>query len=85
VGDEVRQAFVAHHPAAAVMFAVGAPGKWWANLADLARQRLAALGVQQVFGNDGSAAWCTVTQSSRFFSHRRDRVSGRMAACIWLV
>jgi len=85
VGDEVRQAFVAHNPAAADMFAAGAPGKWWANLAGLARQRLAALGVQQVFGNDGSPAWCTVSQSSRFFSHRRDRVSGRMAACIWLV
>jgi copper oxidase (laccase) domain-containing protein len=85
VGDEVRQAFVAHHPAAADMFAAGAPGKWWANLAGLARQRLAALGVQQVFGNDGGPAWCTVSQSSRFFSHRRDRVSGRMAACIWLV
>ena len=85
VGDEVRQAFVAHHPAAADMFVAGAPGKWWANLAGLARQRLAALGVQQVFGNDGGPAWCTVSQSSRFFSHRRDRVSGRMAACIWLV
>jgi YfiH family protein len=85
VGDEVRQAFVAHHPAAADMFAAGAPGKWWANLAGLARQRLAVLGVQQVFGNDGSPAWCTVSQPSRFFSHRRDRVSGRMAACIWLV
>jgi YfiH family protein len=85
VGDEVRQAFVAHDPAAAAMFAAGVSGKWWANLAGLARQRLAVLGVQQVFGNDGSAAWCTVSQSSRFFSHRRDRVSGRMAACIWLV
>ena len=85
VGDEVRQAFVAHHPAAADMFAAGAPGKWWANLAGLARQRLSALGVRQVFGNDGGPAWCTVSQSSRFFSHRRDRVSGRMAACIWLV
>jgi copper oxidase (laccase) domain-containing protein len=38
-----------------------------------------------VFGNDGSPAWCTVSQPSRFFSHRRDRVSGRLGACIWLV
>jgi YfiH family protein len=85
VGDEVRQAFVAHNPAAADMFAAVAPGKWWANLAGLARQRLAAMGIQQVFGNDSSLAWCTVSQPSRFFSHRRDRVSGRFAACIWLV
>lgn len=85
VGPEVRQAFVAHDPAAAALFAAAGPGKWRADLAGLARQRLAALGVGQVFGNDGSPAWCTVSQSSRFFSHRRDRVSGRLAACIWLV
>ena len=34
--------------------------------------------------NDGTDDWCTVNQRSRFFSHRRDGVSGRMAACIWL-
>ncbi|MDD2927144.1 laccase domain-containing protein, partial [Rhodoferax sp.] len=48
-----------------------------------ARQRLATLGVTRVYGNDGSASWCTVTQASQFFSHRRDRVSGRLAVCIW--
>jgi len=85
VGAEVRQAFVAHDPAAAALFAEAGPGKWRADLAGLARQRLAALGVQQVFGNDSSPAWCTVSQASRFFSHRRDRVSGRLAACIWLL
>jgi YfiH family protein len=85
VGAEVRQVFVDHDPAAATLFAEAGPGKWRADLAGLARQRLAALGVQQVFGNDSSPAWCTVSQPSRFFSHRRDRVSGRLAACIWLV
>ena len=43
------------------------------------------LGVEQIYGNDGSAAWCTVSNPLRFFSHRRDRVSGRMAACIWRI
>jgi copper oxidase (laccase) domain-containing protein len=85
VGDEVRQAFVAHNPAAADMFAAGAPGKWWANLAGLARQRLAVSGVQAVFGNDGSPAWCTVGNSSRFFSYRRDKVTGRQVASICLL
>jgi YfiH family protein len=85
VGAEVRQVFVDHDPAAATLFAEAGPGKWRADLAGLARQRLAALGIQQVFGNDSSPAWCTVSQPSRFFSHRRDRVSGRFAACIWLV
>ncbi|MGL4808125.1 MAG: laccase domain-containing protein, partial [Giesbergeria sp.] len=59
-----------------------------ADLAGLARQRLQALGITHIYGNDSSADWCTVAQSSRFFSHRRDSAalggSGRMAACIWL-
>lgn len=83
VGDEVREAFVAQDPQAADMFQPLHPGKWLANLPGLARQRLTSLGITQIFGNDGSAGWCTVTQSSRFFSHRRDRVSGRLAVSIW--
>ena len=54
------------------------------DLQALARQRLTRLGITQIYGNDGTPSWCTVTQTSRFFSHRRDRVSGRFAACIWL-
>jgi polyphenol oxidase len=83
VGDEVRTAFVTHDAQAARMFEPLAGGKWLANLSGLARQRLAALGITQVFGNDGSADWCTYAQPSRFFSHRRDRVSGRLAVSIW--
>ena len=85
VGDEVRAAFVAASPQAAECFRPTAAGKWLADLPGLARQRLQALGIARTFGNDGSAAWCTVTHASRFFSHRRDAVSGRMAACIWRV
>lgn len=84
VGDEVRVAFEAAAPETARCFKPGtAPGKWLADLAGLARQRLQAAGVVQLHGNDGSAAWCTVNNPLRFFSHRRDRVSGRFAACIW--
>ena len=84
VGDEVRTAFGGAGSAMAACFKPHGPGKWLANLSELARLRLAALGVTQVFGNDGSPDWCTVSQPSRFFSHRRDRVSGRLAASIWL-
>ena len=96
VGNEVRDAFVAHDRAALAMFTpassgttggttAGNPGgKWLADLPGLARLRLAALGVTQIYGNDSSQAWCTFSNPSRFFSYRRDRVSGRMAACIWL-
>ena len=84
VGEEVREAFVAHAPQAADCFLRVAPGKWLANLSALARQRLLAAGVSAVYGNDGSLPWCTVANPSRFFSYRRDRVTGRQAACIWL-
>lgn len=84
VGAEVRDAFLQPVPGAANAFVPIAPGKWLADLAGLARQRLQAAGVTQVYGNDSSASWCTVGNPLRFFSHRRDRVSGRQAAGVWL-
>lgn len=85
VGEEVRAAFAAQRPADAVCFAATGNGKYLANLALLAHRRLQALGVAQRYGNDGSLPWCTVSNPSMFFSHRRDGRSGRMAACIWRV
>ena len=84
VGADVMTAFTRTHAHAGACFRPLSGGKWLADLPALARQRLAALGVTRVFGNDGSAPWCTVGQPLRFFSHRRDRISGRQAACIWL-
>ena len=89
VGPEVHEAFCVGGPQYSACF-VSSPtqqGKWLADLAGLARLRLQAMGVTRIYGNDSSAAWCTVTQSARFFSHRRDTAllggSGRLAACIW--
>jgi YfiH family protein len=84
VGAEVREAFVTAGPLAEQHFKPVAEGKFLGDLQALARQRLAKLGITQIFGNDGSAAWCTVSNPSNFFSHRRDRVSGRFAASVWL-
>ena len=89
VGPEVREAFCAAGPQYSACFLPSPTqqGKWLADLAGLARLRLQAMGVTRIYGNDSSAAWCTVTQSARFFSHRRDTAllggSGRLAACIW--
>lgn len=91
VGDEVRQSFVQVDPDAAQFFVPSphATGKWLANLPALARQRLLGLGVENIYGNDGSTTWCTVSNPSLFFSHRRDAgrwgTTGRMAACIWKI
>ena len=84
VGDDVRQAFAAEHAQFPSLFRPHTPGKWLADLQGLARLRLSALGIAQIYGNDGSAGWCSAGNPSRFFSHRRDRVSGRFAACVWL-
>jgi polyphenol oxidase len=84
VGPEVRAAFVTRDAGAAAAFRPHGEGKFLADLPALARRRLAAIGIVAVHGNDGSRAWCTVSERSRFFSHRRDRVSGRLAASIWL-
>ena len=77
VGSDVREAF-AQAPADYFRPA-GAVGKWWADLPGLARWRLARAGVHQVAGGH----WCTHSDASRFFSYRRDHVTGRLAAAIW--
>lgn len=81
VGDEVREAFLHHDPWAASAFRPAArPGYWLADLYTLARQRLARCGVAQVYGGEH----CTYSEPERFYSYRRDGVSGRMASLIWL-
>lgn len=79
VGAQVRDAFVAREPGAASAFRAAAPGKWLADLYQLARQRLAAAGVVQVFGGGCD----TYTDDKRFFSYRRSGRTGRMVAVIW--
>jgi YfiH family protein len=86
VGSEVRAAFVTTDPSSDACFAPQPSGKYLADLAGLARRRLGRLGITAIHGNDSSAAWCTVGNPSRFFSHRRDQGrSGRFAASIWRV
>jgi YfiH family protein len=84
VGADVLQAFGAD-PARpdALRFAArtdGSAGKWLANLPLLAQDRLSRAGVAAFSGGAG----CTVEERSRFFSYRRDGVTGRMAAVIWI-
>ncbi len=80
VGGEVREAFLQVDPTADCAF-VPRNGKFLADIYQLARLRLAAAGVTQVFGGE----YCTVSDSGRFFSYRRDGMTGRMATLIWLI
>jgi hypothetical protein len=79
VGHEVRAAFMDFLPQAAQAFRPSREGRWLADLYLLARQRLAHQGVTAVYGGD----FCTYTEK-RFYSYRRDKVTGRMASLIWL-
>ncbi|EHM50665.1 MAG: polyphenol oxidase [Yokenella regensburgei] len=80
VGPEVREAFMAKDANANRAFRpVGE--KFYANIYELARQRLANVGVDSVYGGDH----CTLSQKDDFFSYRRDRTTGRMASFVWLI
>lgn len=84
VGQDVHDAFAAHDPAAAAVtataFVARGNGKYLVDLYALARQRLARLGVASVHGG----GYCTYGEAERFYSYRRDGVTGRMVALIWI-
>lgn len=80
VGDEVRAVFVAQDAANKAAFVSNRPGHWLADLYQLARIRLRNAGVTRISGG----GFCTYTDRARFFSYRRDGVTGRMASLIWI-
>jgi len=86
VGPEVLCAFTQRNPLNARFFKPHPhqKNKWLADLPQLVRALLTQLGVTHLWGNDGSPNWCTVNRADLYFSHRRDRVSGRFAASIWI-
>ena len=58
--------------------------KWLADIYKIAAQRLNNLGITQIYGGGQDEPWCTYTEEDRFFSFRRDGLTGRMATLIWL-
>ncbi|WP_414705388.1 peptidoglycan editing factor PgeF [Pseudomonas sp.] len=80
VGAEVREAFVSQHAQAAQAFGASLnPGRYMADIYELARIRLAARGVAAVYGG----GFCTYSDP-RFYSYRRAARTGRFASLIWL-
>ena len=78
VGDEVRDAFLAHDPMASTCFEANASGRWQADLYGLARQRLQAAGVPAVSGGE----FCTYSDTERFYSYRRNPDCGRLVSFV---
>lgn len=88
VGDDVRESFVTGARSAAEVEQVGAafrpyPGrerKYLADIYALARIFLARDGVSDVAGG----TYCTASETGRFYSYRREGVTGRQVSLIWL-
>ncbi|MFA0158693.1 peptidoglycan editing factor PgeF [Vibrio sp. 10N.261.46.A3] len=81
VGDDVLEAFVRFDPQAKLAFEAKAePGKWLANMSQLATQRLNKVGVTSVTDSN----LCTFADADAFYSYRRDGITGRQATFIWL-
>ncbi|HEY3732212.1 MAG TPA: peptidoglycan editing factor PgeF [Steroidobacteraceae bacterium] len=80
VGEKVRAAFCRHSAQAASAFEANERGRWQCDLHQLAAQRLAALGVHSIHGQPR----CTFADADSFYSFRRDGVTGRAAALVWM-
>lgn len=80
VGEEVFQAFTNQDSDTESAFRKSGQNHWYADLYQLARNRLYKVGVTDVFGG----GLCTFADSQRFYSYRRDGKTGRMASLIWL-
>ena len=78
VGAEVRELFVGKNPDFAAAFRPYGE-KWLADIYQLARIELNSLDIIDIYGGE----FCTVSDSSRFYSYRRDHTTGRMATLIW--
>ena len=79
VGPEVREAFLEKSVTFNDAFKRQGNGKWLADIYQLARIELAALGIVNVYGG----THCTFTEHERFYSYRRESQTGRMATLIW--
>ncbi len=79
VGEEVRAAFMHQDNQAEKAFSAY-DGKWLGDLYLIAKQRLKALGVTDIYGK----TLCTYSNPNQFFSFRRDGNTGRMASMVWI-
>jgi YfiH family protein len=80
IGKDVYQAFTDKHSEAELGFKAISAEKWLANIYLLAKQRLHAFGITAIYGGE----FCTFTESEKFFSYRRNPITGRMASLIWI-
>ena len=79
VDEPVREA-LGEELASVALRSSGRAGHWFLDLTAAAAWQLEQAGVAMHCGG----GWCTYRDERRFYSHRRDRTTGRMATLIWL-
>jgi len=79
VGVEVRDAFMSKNPMMIDAFSPVDGGRFLADINELARLILKDAGIEGIYGGE----YCTYTDTRRFFSYRRDNMTGRMVSLIW--
>jgi len=84
VGGEVRAQFIERDASAEAAFKPQGGDKWLGNIYQLATQRLNRANISQIYGAGHPETYCTFNDKQRFFSYRRDNLTGRMATLIWL-
>ncbi|MDF1581895.1 MAG: peptidoglycan editing factor PgeF [Methyloprofundus sp.] len=80
VGQDVYDLFVNQSRLFSSAFTQQSGDKYLADIYQIARMILEGAGVQKIYGGQ----FCTVTETERFFSYRRDGQTGRMATLIWM-
>ena len=80
IGAEVRDVFIVQDSKAEAAFIATRENHWRVDLYQLARLRLQEVGITKIYGGEH----CTISEKDKFFSHRRDQQTGRMASLIWM-
>ena len=79
VGNELRNSFINKSTEFDLAFSQKKQGKYLADIYQLASIELSMLGINEIYGGD----FCTVSNTDKFYSYRRDGETGRMATLIW--
>jgi polyphenol oxidase len=82
VGDDVRLAFMQMkeiYDIQSCFQSLSAPEKYLGNLFQIAKQLVLHLGVEQIYSEE----ICCYERADLFFSHRRDKKTGRFASFLW--
>ena len=84
VGADVKNGFCEKDQEAEKAFRAISDQKWLADIYHLAKLRLKASGVTDIYGGSLTDDYCTYTNEANYFSYRRDSATGRMASLIWI-